>query len=135
MIQITLMVLAALGALGFVLALYCLVLNGKNKIKNKELEGEFKAASGKIEVLENSLIELGKRAHKLETELQEVQLSSQNEVAPPSEDSILKANALLQQGKSVAEISAECDLPEHEVQLMQAVRRSKSVTLNPEVSD
>ena len=49
-----------------------------------------------------------------------------------SEESFLKASGLLAQGVEVAQVAAESGLPESEVKLMEAVRRSKKVNLEPE---
>lgn len=133
--QIFLISLAVVTACSLLLAVLALVSARKNTLKNKELEDIVDVISRKVEVLEDSAVGVGKRLHEFESQILDLQLETQQELEPASEDAILKAEGLLVQGKSIAEIASECQLPEHEVQLMQAVRRSKSVTLTPEVSD
>ncbi len=127
--------IAGLSVLAFVLSLFAIFQARQNKNKINELEGSSKFFSNKLDVLEDSSIGVGKRLHDVELSLQEVQLEQTPSQDAPTEDSVLRAAALLDKGRPVAEIASECDLPEHEIKLMQAVRRSRSVTLTPEVSD
>jgi len=132
------LVVAGLGftaLVALIVAVFSILKAKKNNIKISELEAGVEAYSKKISVLSDSMMGLGKNVVQLQDELRELQTIAVAEpLEDPQEDSILQAAAMLDNGVSAADVAKQCGIPEHEAQLMQAVRKSRSVTLNPEVS-
>lgn len=127
---VTWIIAAAVG-----LALFCvlLLLYGQVKLKNKinDLSDLVKVVSDKVELSDDASRGLGAALEELRNEVAEL---GQRATAPEdnSEESILKARGLLESGLENKQIAEQCGLSLEEVNLMDAMRRSKLVELEPE---
>lgn len=126
--------LVALGLIALMAAIISFIANQKNISRINDLEYLIESYSKKLNVLDGSAISMGKDVAELQGELRELQTATPPASEELLEDSVLRAQAMLDKGMTSSEIAKEIGIADHEVQLMQAVRRSRSVTLNPEVS-
>ena len=132
--SLALLGLVVLGLIALVFAIISMSSSRKSLNKINELESLIESYSKNLNVLGDSAISMGKDVAELQGELRELQTATPHANEELLEDSVLRAQAMLDQGMTSSEIAKEIGIPDHEVQLMQAVRRSHSVTLNPEVS-
>ena len=123
----------AVALVGAVLGLMALVKNRGNVIKISELEDSIKKLSNELAIVDDVSQGLGNRVADMKTEVAALsELATAMPVDMNSEEAIIKASGLLEQGVELEQVAAECGLPIGEVRLMEAMRRSKNVELDPE---
>ena len=123
----------AVALVGAVLGLMALVKNRGNVIKISELEDSIKKLSNELAIVDDVSQGLGNRVADMKTGVAALsELATAMPVDMNSEEAIIKASGLLEQGVELEQVAAECGLPIGEVRLMEAMRRSKNVELDPE---
>lgn len=129
-------ILGFVAGLAVVIACIALLKIKDINIKNSELEGELKEIEKRLSASDDAArglgIELAALQEKLGAAITDMSVVAESNAESNTEESFLKASGLLSRGAEVAQVAAECGLPESEVKLMDALRRSKNVELDPE---
>lgn len=123
----------AVAILGSTIGWLAVRKSSENAIKINDIEDSIKSLNNDVTLLDDVSQGLGKRLVELKTEVSALsELATEMPADLNSEEAIVKASGMLERGEPLELVATECGLPIGEVRLMEAMRRSKDVELEPE---